>query len=556
MVLTAAQTTNFFEHPVNGMAIPHETVVRMATEGITSVSDLAELTKDSFKQMVANFRKPAGMFQPPALPAVPPAAPVLPPMEPLPPVVFGAISQRRLSAACDLIRFYQMIGRELTVANINWDPVISNFAEQWKPITEAFEKGETGEVPKISKVLPIITWIQAFEDFLAEIIGVRMVPLSYVIREDAVVPAAVPALAQNQPHSTQHGSVEADMIARASHTHALFRYDNKKVYHLLESATRSTQYAATIKPFQRMKNGRGAFLALMTQYAGVDKWQAVIKTNENIIHNYVWKGQNNFPLEKFVGQHRSAYVALESAQMHIPDYQLPSEHTRVGYLLDHIQCSDAELQATIASIRSDPGGMRVNFEAAVAHIIPSDPVARRLATAGGGKRSAAQISTVDGDGTAEVSAMHFKQARGSTGVELRWHNNTEFKALTQPQKDELREWREANPEEMKKSKKKSYGNNGPSKKGGKGQGTKSQSLSKKQVATLVASKVDAAIKKVLSQEEEGDKETAYIQALVDAAIAKKSKPNTAAAASAVPPPKLKLSLQSILKNAKNSSKSD
>jgi hypothetical protein len=109
---------------------------------------------------------------------------------------------------------------------------------------------------------------------------------------------------------------------------------------------------------------------------------------------------------------------------------------------------------------------------------------------------------------------------------------------------------------MKKSKKKGYGNNGPSKKGGKGQGTKGQSFSKKQVATLVASKVDAAIKKVMSQEEEGDKETAYIQALVDAAVAKKSKPNTAAAASAVPPPKLKLSLQSILKNAKNSYKSD
>ena len=382
-----------------------------------------------------------------------------------------------------------------------------------------------------------------------------MVPLSYVIREDAAVPAAVPALAQNQPHSTQQGSVEADMIARASHTHALFRNDNKKVYHLLESATRSTQYAATIKPFQRTKNGRGAFLALMTQYAGVDKWQAVIKSNEHIIHNYVWKGQNNFLLEKFVGQHRSAYVALESAQLHIPDYQLPSEHTRVGYLLDHIQCSDAELQATIASIRSDPAGMRVNFEAAVAHIIPSDPVARRLATTGGGKRTAAQISTVDGDSTAEVSAMRFQQSRGSTGVELRWHNNKEFKALTQPQKDELREWREANPVENR-STKKGYGIKGPSKKGGKGQGTKGQSFSKKQVATLIASKVDAAMKKAISQEEEGDKETAYIQALVDAAIAKKSKPQTAAAASVVPPPKLKLSLQSILKNAKNDSRFD
>jgi hypothetical protein len=240
--------------------------------------------------------------------------------------------------------------------------------------------------------------------------------------------------------------------------------------------------------------------------------------------------------------------------MHIPDYQLPNEQTRVGYLLDHIQCSDVELQATIATNSSDPAGMRVNFEAAVAHIIPSDPVARRLATTGGGKRSAAQISTVDGDGTAEVSAMQFKQARGSTDVELRLHNNAEFKTPTQPQKDELREWR-ANPEEMKKSKKKGYGNNGTSKKGGKGQDIKGQSYSKKRVATLVTSKVDASIKKVISQEEEGDKETAYMHALVDAAVAKKSKPNTGAAF-AVPPPKLKWSLQSIMEKAKNSSKSD
>jgi hypothetical protein len=179
-----------------------------------------------------------------------------------------------------------------------------------------------------------------------------------------------------------------------------------------------------------------------------------------------------------------------------------------------------------------------------------------LATTGRGKRSAAQISIVDGDGSAEVKATQFKQARGSTGVELRWHNSAEFKALTQPQNDELREWREANPEETKKSKRKGNGNNGPSKKGGKGQGIKGQTYTKKYVASLVASKGDAAIKKVISQEEEGDKEAAYIQALVDAGLATKSNPNTAAAASTVPPPKLKWTLQSIIEKAKNNAKSD
>ena len=53
------------------------------------------------------------------------------------------------------------------------------------------------------------------------------------------------------PHSTEHVSVEAELIARAAHTHARFREDNSVVYYHLEEGTRGTSYAASIKPFQR-----------------------------------------------------------------------------------------------------------------------------------------------------------------------------------------------------------------------------------------------------------------------------------------------------------------
>ena len=46
------------------------------------------------------------------------------------------------------------------------------------------------------------------------------------------------------------------MIARADHTNGFYRDDNAQVYYKLEEATRGTQYAATIKPFQRRRNGR------------------------------------------------------------------------------------------------------------------------------------------------------------------------------------------------------------------------------------------------------------------------------------------------------------
>ena len=42
MVLTAAQTTAFFESP-DQMGIPHATMVQMQQEGIQAVSDLADV---------------------------------------------------------------------------------------------------------------------------------------------------------------------------------------------------------------------------------------------------------------------------------------------------------------------------------------------------------------------------------------------------------------------------------------------------------------------------------------------------------------------------------
>ena len=95
-----------------------------------------------------------------------------------------------------------------------------------------------------------------------------MIPLAYVMRAVVEVPVAVPVLENNRPHSEEHGSVENELIAQASHEHELFREDNAKVYYHLEEATHGTSYVASIKPFQQSKNGRGAWVALTNQYAG------------------------------------------------------------------------------------------------------------------------------------------------------------------------------------------------------------------------------------------------------------------------------------------------
>jgi hypothetical protein len=189
-----------------------------------------------------------------------------------------------------------MVGRPLTAANIAWNPIMKDFEVQWKAIMNK-KSDDPPETPSISGTT-VMKWNESFVDVLHRCIGARDVPLAHVIHEEATVPAAVPALMAGKPHSEEHGSVEAEMIARCSHTHPTYRTDNESVYFKLEEATRGTTYAATIKPSQRTKNGRQAYLALVSQHAGNDKWHGVIKKFDNYLHTVKWKGQSNYTLDK------------------------------------------------------------------------------------------------------------------------------------------------------------------------------------------------------------------------------------------------------------------
>ena len=319
---------------------------------------------------------------------------------------------------------------------------------------------------------------------------------------------------------------------RAAHTHALFRDDNSVVYYHLEEATRGTSYAASIKPFQRGKDGRGAWKALTSQYAGKDKWEAEIKCQEQLQHTIIWKVQSNFSLENFMSQHRNAYVSMQASAEHV-QYQLPNEHSRVGFLLEAIQCSDPGLQAAMASIMTDNGleGMRNNFEATSAHLLPYDPVSKKRSS--GQKRGSAQISSVMDTSNATMK----KPSIGKTGVHLCYYKAGEYRNLSREQKEELEEWRATNPNISKAG----------SKKAKKETSKKSKPSIKKQVASLV----EAELNKTVRFEDQVSDEEKYIISLAKAAVTKTLNQKSDQQSQ----DKLKVSLKSILKQVKNNGNS-
>ena len=101
---TVGRDTAFFESP-DQLGIAHETMVQIQREGIQAVADLADFEKQELHQLADNLRKPGGRIPDPNPNAAPGAT------IPMPAFTYGAKSQKRLTVACDLVRYYQTVER-------------------------------------------------------------------------------------------------------------------------------------------------------------------------------------------------------------------------------------------------------------------------------------------------------------------------------------------------------------------------------------------------------------------------------------------------------------
>jgi hypothetical protein len=195
-LLTAAQRTAFFEDAAQ-LGIPHATVVQLQTEGVNDADDLVDFNKDAIEQIAADPGRPAGRTPDPN-PAAAAGVKI-----PMPPFVFGAKSQQRLSHAAKLVRCCDAVGRNATAGNPQWTPFMKNFSEQWKALKDK-KGGDEPEVPKITKALPIVKWTKASRDHLHRAISVCTIPLAHhVIGPEASAPPTG-TQAPGTPHSTEH----------------------------------------------------------------------------------------------------------------------------------------------------------------------------------------------------------------------------------------------------------------------------------------------------------------------------------------------------------------
>ena len=124
---------------------------------------------------------------------------------------------------------------------------------------------------------------------------------------------------------------------------------------------------------------------------------------------------------------------MQQAALHV-DFQLPTGHLRVSFLLDNITNNDPDLRAALASIRVNTNGMRNDFESAATFLQQVCPYTKY--------KTNQRNNRVHG--VAEISDLRLKgKGQSKTGVDLRWHTKAEYKRLNKAQRQELYQWQQS-----------------------------------------------------------------------------------------------------------------
>ena len=408
---------------VIGVVDPVERREAIRLEGLESIQDFAEFEKEDIETLCASVRKPGGTIPNPNA-----AAPGAPATIPNPGFAIPAICEKRLISAAYTAKMYSMIGRDIDNNTMN-RARLKKFDAHKRLIDE---HQDPEKLPQVTKTFGIIKAMDLVPGHLRERLGLEKVALSYIIR-DEVIPPPLEDLVNtvDNPNSATGPSFESimdELIVHAPHSGVAYKEDNAKVFQILQDMVAGTSFESSIKSHQRARDGRAAYQALLKHNLGSSKWDKILEDAEAYVMKREWNGRNlRFSLRSHIAKHREAHNEMMRASQHVR-YELPNEHTRVGRLIKSITSKDPSIVSAITHIQGT-NSQRDDFESAAEFLLLTAP-------------SAGNIS-----GTHRVSVVNKGNKNGKkgsdTGIELRYYTKSEYNKLSNAEKKELHQLRNA-----------------------------------------------------------------------------------------------------------------
>jgi hypothetical protein len=371
--------------------------------GVDCLSEFMALTDEDVSLLVRSIRKPGGADKGQALPIV---------------------IERRLKGFWWSCHFKSMTAR---------DPAASDMtvaiAEEWakKSVLMKDPKDATGDGIDISKYQE--NWPKIFEhldDWIGQHYGTSTkVPLLFLCRKEENPQAEV------FDPSSNYKSLREELIVRCPMwvdydvndpvlRPAYYEVENMKLWEVLHKIFQATPCYQYMKTFSKAKDGRGAYLALKSQYLGPNNANNMAQATTTKLDQLRYTGENRrWNMQRYVTAHVECYNILDGLKEY--GFSGMDEATRVRKFVTGIKTD--KLDAIRAAILANPS-------------LSFDKVTRLY------KDHIAMTQSLNPTPQDQRQVSNVRAGGSSVEVEDRYYTREEYRALSADQKLSLKKKRE------------------------------------------------------------------------------------------------------------------
>jgi hypothetical protein len=265
--------------------------------------------------------------------------------------------------------------------------------------------------------------MEAIREFFGSVLGENGVPLAYVVRENVEKPP-------DTDPSEGYITVAEEMTARAPHGNQAYANESMEVWSYMVNITRSRDFWTYVKPAQRTKDGRRAFLMLWYHFLGpnnIDKMASEAESKLGSISHT--SERKKWTWEKYVQIHAEQHAVLNGFTDY--GYSGIDNGTKVRKLMAGIKTDD--LDTMKATVLASPA-FHTNYPDGVT--LRGNFIKQQKIESASMNVSDAHITRCH-SGPASVAGSNYEASYDGV-VEYRFNNHSKYRTLSSDQKNELR----------------------------------------------------------------------------------------------------------------------
>lgn len=387
-------------------------------QSIDSVAKLATLLDSGVESLCKIVRRPGGFIPNPVSGARQPAT------IPNPGNTIPFLAEDNLKLAAYWCRYRVKTSRLTTPADIVQDVVLEiRDLRDWEK-----EHKDADPDPAIIKGKDWTKNMEKIRELLRNSLGSTGIPLAYVVRENEEI-AQDPEEGWPTPQDEMIARAPINSSPQGGDRTATFKRDNQRVWVIMATLTTDHECWTYVHPFQRRRDGRGAFLALWAQFLGPNNVDNMAAMAEMTLAKTVYYGEKKrWNFEKCVRQHIAQHTILENLVPY--GYAGIDNRSKVRHLLDSVKTKQLDSVKTqiIAS-----ANLRNDFDACVT--LYKDFI-KQMTSEDAGSLNVSEVKTVANPGKRPSPSK-------VDHVEDRYYDSAEYSKLSPTAKSKLHEMRQA-----------------------------------------------------------------------------------------------------------------